>query len=155
MKIKNGYANRARISESQFGHIVRMFSFGLDITLVAALAGHNRSTTNRYLRGIREHIAGYCGSQSPSSGKIAVDKSCIGPSRIKGKRGSGAFGETAVFSVFWCSGSVYTEIVEGCINSTIQAIIRGQASLGSIIYSDGWRGYNVQDDIGYGRHLHN
>lgn len=151
--MKNRYANRARISERQFRQIVRLFALDLDATQVAALSGLNRNTINRYLRGIRECIAKYCESQSPFSGEIEVDESYFGAKRIKGKRGRGAFGKTAVFGVFKRNGHVYTEIVPDCRKATLQGIIRGRVTLDSIIYSDGWRGYNGLVDVGYGKHL--
>jgi transposase-like protein len=153
MAMKNRYANRARISEPQFRHIVRLFALDLDATQIAALTGHNRNTINRYLRGIRERIAEYCELQSPFSGEIEVDESYFGARRITGKRGRGAYGKTAVFGVFKRNGSVYTEIVPDCRKSTLQGIIRGRVTLDSVIYSDGWRGYNGLVDVGYGKHL--
>jgi len=153
MAMKNRYAIRARISEPQFRQIVRLFALDLDATQIAALAGLNRNTINRYLRGIRERIAEYCESQSPFSGEIEVDESYFGARRIKGKRGRGAFGKTAVFGVFKRNGCVYTEIVPDCRKTTLQGIIRGRVTLDSVIYSDGWRGYNGLVDVGYGRHL--
>jgi len=153
MAMKNRYAIRARISEHQFRQIVRLFALDLDATQIAALSGLNRNTINRYLRGIRERIAEYCEHQSPFAGEIEVDESYFGAKRIKGKRGRGAFGKTAVFGVFKRNGCVYTEIVPDCSKSTLQAIIRGRIALDSIIYSDGWRGYNGLVDVGYGKHL--
>jgi transposase-like protein len=151
--MKNRYAIRARISEHQFRQIVRLFALDLDATQIAALSGLNRNTINRYLRGIRERIAEYCESQSPFSGEIEVDESYFGARRIKGKRGRGAFGKTAVFGVFKRNGCVYTEIVPDCRKTTLQGIIRGRVTLDSVIYSDGWRGYNGLVDVGYGKHL--
>jgi transposase-like protein len=153
MAMKNRYANRARISERQFRQIVRLFALDLDATQITALSGLNRNTINRYLRGIRERIAEYCECQSPFAGEIEVDESYFGARRIKGKRGRGAFGKTAVFGVFKRNGSVYTEIVPDCSKSTLQGIIRGRVALDSVIYSDGWRGYNGLVDVGYGKHL--
>jgi transposase-like protein len=151
--MKNRYAFRSRISEPKFRQLVRLFSVDLDATQITALSGLNRNTVNRYLRGIRVRIAEYCESQSPFAGEIEVDESYFGPRRVKGRRGRGAFGKTAVFGVFKRNGHVYTEIVSDCRKATLQAIIRGRVELGSVIYSDGWRGYNGLVDVGYGKHL--
>ena len=151
--MKNRYSFRSRISEAKFRHLVKLFAVDLDATQIAALTGLNRSTVNRYLRGIRVRIAEYCEAQSPFSGEIEVDESYFGPRRVKGRRGRGAFGKTAVFGVFKRNGHVYTEIVPDCRKATLQAIIRGRVELGSVIYSDGWRGYNGLVDVGYGKHL--
>lgn len=117
------------------------------------MSGLNRNTVNRYLRGIREHIAAFCEASAPFAGEIEVDESFFGPRRIKGRRGRGAYGKTVVFGVFKCNGSVFTEIVPDCSKATLQGIIRGRVALDSVIYSDGWRGYNGLVDVGYGKHL--
>lgn len=153
MAMKNRYAIRSRISEAQFRQIVRLFALDLDATQITALTSLNRNTVNRYLQGIRQRIAEYCEAQSPFAGEIEVDESYFGAKRVKGKRGRGAFGKTAVFGVFKRNGHVYTEIVPDCRKSTLQGIIRGGVALGSVIYSDGWRGYNGLVDVGYGKHL--
>ena len=54
---------------------------------------------------------------------------------------------------FSATVNVYTEIVPNCSKATLQAVIRGKVELKSIIYSDGWRGYNGLVDVGYGKHL--
>lgn len=151
--MKNRYARRARISERQFRHLVRLFALDLDATQIAELSGLNRNTVNRYLRGIREPIAAYCEASAPFVGEIEVDESFFAARRVKGRRGRGAYGKTAVFGVFKRNGSVYTEIVPDCSRATLQAIIRGRVALDSVIYSDGWRGYNGLVDVGYGKHL--
>ncbi len=153
MAMKNRYAIRSRIREAQFRQIVRLFALDLDATQITALTALNRNTINRYLQGIRQRIADYCEAQSPFVGEVEVDESYFGAKRIKGKRGRGAFGKTAVFGVFKRNGHVYTEIVPDCRKSTLQSIIRGHVALGSVIYSDGWRGYNGLVDMGYGKHL--
>lgn len=153
MAMKNRYAIRSRISEAKFRQIVRLFALDLEATQITVLTGLNRNTINRYLRGIRQRIAEYCEAQSPFSGEVEVDESYFGAKRIKGKRGRGALGKTPVFGLFKRNGHVYTEIIPDCRKNTLQAIIRGRVELGSIVYSDGWRGYNGLVDVGYGKHL--
>jgi transposase-like protein len=151
--MKNKYAKRAHISERKFQQIVRLFSADLDASQIAELTGLNRNTVNRYLSKIRQRLVEYCDVQSPFSGEVEVDESFFGARRIKGKRGRGAFGKTIVFGIFQRNGYVYTEIVPNCSKATLQAVIRGKVELKSIIYSDGWRGYNGLVDVGYGKHL--
>ena len=153
MALKNKYANRSKISEAKFRELVRLFALNLEATQIAELTGLNRNTVNRVLRAIRERLAEFCEQQSPFSGEIEVDESFFGARRIKGKRGRGAYGKTIVFGVFKRNGKVYTEIVPDCSKTTLQAIIRGKVEPESIIYSDGWRGYNGLVDVGYGKHL--
>jgi hypothetical protein len=97
MAMKNRYAIRARISEHQFRHIVRLFALDLDATQIAALSGFNRNTINRYLRGIRERVAEYCEHQSPFAGEIEVDESYFGARRMV--RGSGGVVVTRSFAI--------------------------------------------------------
>ena len=153
MTMKNKYAKRARISERKFQQLVRLFSADLDASQIARLTGLNRNTVNRYLTKIRQRLVEYCKAQSPFSGEVEVDESFFGARRIKGKRGRGAYGKTIVFGIFQRNGHVYTEIVPDCSKATLQAVIRGKVELKSIIYSDGWRGYNGLVDVGYGKHL--
>jgi transposase len=151
--MKNKYVKRAPISERKFQQIVRLFSADLDASQIAELTGLNRNTVNRYLSKIRQHLVEYCDVHSPFSGEVEVDESFFGARRIKGKRGRGAFGKTIVFGIFQRNGYVYTEIVPNCSKATLKAVIRGKVELKSIIYSDGWRGYNGLVDVGYGKHL--
>ena len=153
MTMKNKYAKRAHISERKFQQLVRLFSADLDASQIARLTGLNRNTVNRYLTKIRQRLVEYCSAQSPFSGEVEVDESFFGARRIKGKRGRGAYGKTIVFGIFQRNGHVYTEIVPNCSKATLQAVIRGKVELESIIYSDGWRGYNGLVDVGYGKHL--
>jgi len=153
MTMKNKYVWRSRISEAQFRQIVRLFAVDLDASQIARLTGLSRNAINRYLKAIRQRLVEYCDAQSPFSGEVEVDESFFGARRIKGKRGRGAYGKTIVFGLFRRNGHVYTEIVPNCSKSTLQAVIRGKVELSSIIYSDGWRGYNGLVDVGYGKHL--
>ena len=153
MTRKNRYANRARISTWQLRQLVRYFVLDLTASPMALLTGLNRNTVNRYVRSLRERIAEFCETQSPFGGEVEVDESYFGARRIKGKRGRGAYGKTIVFGIFQRNGHVYTELVTDCRKPTLQGIIRGKVALDSVIYSDGWRGYNGLVDVGYGKHL--
>jgi len=70
-----------------------------------------------------------------------------------GEKGRGAGGKTIVFGILEWQGKVYTEIVPDASKKPLQAVIRGQVALESIIHSDGWRGYNGLVDMGYQKHL--
>ena len=98
-------------------------------------------------------MAAICENQSPFSGEVEVDESWFGARRVKGKRGRGAYGKTIVFGIYKRNGKVYTEIVPDCSKRTLQALIRGKVTVASVIYSDGWRGYNGLVDMGYMKHL--
>ena len=151
--MKNKYAKSSHISERKFQQLVRLFAAGLEASQIARLTNLNRNTINRYLKKIRQRLVEYCDAQSPFSGEVEVDESFFGARRVKGKRGRGAYGKTIVFGIFQRNGHVYTEVVPNCSKATLQAVIRGKVELESIIYSDGWRGYNGLVDVGYGKHL--
>jgi len=55
--------------------------------------------------------------------------------------------------VFERDGRVYTEIAPDCKRFTLQAVILGKVSHKSLIYSDGWRGYNGLVDVRYSKHF--
>ena len=150
--MKNKYVSRSRISESKFRTLVRCFSADLTALQTAELTGLNRNTVNRFYRGLRERIYAACEAQRPMLGVVEVDESYFGPRRVKGKRGRGAYGKTAVFGIFERAGQVYTEVVSDCSKATLQGIIRGRVDPASVVNSDGWRGYNGLVDLGYGHY---
>jgi len=153
MQVKNKYCYRSRISEKKFREIVKLFAVDLTAVQMSELVGLNRNTINRYLHLFRERIVELCRVDSPFSGEVEVDESYFGARRIKGKRGRGAYGKTIVFGLLKREGKVYTEIVPDCQRVTLQGIIRGHVDPESVIYSDGWRGYNGLVDIGYDKHF--
>ena len=153
MTMSNKYAKRAKISETKFRYILKLFSLDLNAKQISELTRLNRNTINRYLKEIRMRLAEICKEQSPFSGEIEIDESYFGARRIKGQRGRGARGKTIVFGIFKRNGKVYTEIVPNCKRKTLQAVIRGRVSLDSVIHSDGWRGYHGLVDLGYKKHF--
>jgi len=58
-----------------------------------------------------------------------------------------------VFGIFEREGRVYIEVVPDCKEITLQALIKAKVSIESVIYSDGWRGYNGLVDVGYSKHF--
>ena len=152
--MKNKYIWCSRISEHQFRKIVRLFSVDLDAFLIARLTGLSRNAINRYLKATRQRLVDYCDDQSPFSSEVEVNESFFGPRRIKGKRGRGDVWKTIFFGIFQRNGSAYIEIVPKCSKATLQVVILGRVQLESVIYPNGWRGYNGLVDVGYGKHLH-
>lgn len=153
MKQKNRYIVGARITEGVFREFLRLFALDLEAVKIAKITGLNRNTVNRYARLVRERMVEDCERQSPFAGEVEVDESYFGPRRVRGKRGRGAGGKTIVFGIFKRNGKVYTEIVPDVKKRSLQAIIRGRVDVGSIIHSDGWRGYDGLVDVGYEKHF--
>jgi transposase-like protein len=153
MTNKNKYAKHSHIPEYQIRQIVRLVSVDLEATHIAKLTGLNRNTINRYLKGIWQHLVEYCDVKSPFSCEIEVDESFFEERFTKGKRGRGSFGKTIVFGIFQRNGHVHTEIVPDYKKSTLQRAVRERVDFESIIYFDGWRGYNGLVDVGFGIYL--
>ena len=110
--------------------------------------------SNKYLSAIRLRILELSQLQSaPLVGQIEVDESYFGARRVRGKRGCGALGKTIVFGLLKRGDKIYTEIVSDCSAARLQSIIRGKASIDSVIHSDGWKGYNGIVDFGYKKHF--
>jgi len=151
--MKNKYVKRSRISETKFREIVKLFSLDLEAEQTAQIVNLSRNTINKYYKAFRQRIVKLCEEDSPFAGEIEVDESYFGAKRVKGKRGRGARGKTIVFGLLKRDGKVYTEIVPDTQKATLQAIIRGKVSIESVIYSDGWRGYNGLVDVGYDKHF--
>jgi transposase-like protein len=143
---------RARISRAKFRHLLKLFALDLTATQIAVLTGLNRNTVNRYLRLIRQAIAGHCQRESPFSGEVELDESYFGARRVRGKRGRGASGKTIVFGIYKRNGRVYTEIVPDCKKASLQAIIRGKVELAATIHTDGFRSYDGIVHMGYRKH---
>ena len=151
---KNKYYKRSRIRESKFREIIKYFVADLTAEQIATFTGLNRNTINKVIDLIRHRILDISKLQSaPLKGQIEVDESYFGAKRVKGRRGRGAKGKTIVFGLLKRGDKVITEIVPDCSASTLQKVIRGKTSIDSIIYSDGWRGYNGLVDFGFKKHF--
>jgi len=151
--VKNRYIFHAHISERKFRRILRLFSLDLNAIQIADFTRISRNSINRYLHLLRERMAQLCERAVPMRGEIEVDESYFGARRVKGKRGRGAFGKTAVFGIYKRNGQVHAQIVPDCCKATLQATIRGRVSADSTLYSDGRGGYDGSADMGYRRQL--
>lgn len=150
--MKNKYIIRSRISEKKFREIVKLFCMDLEAEKISKITKVSRTSINKYVHRIRILIAKYCEEESPLSGEVELDESYFGPKRVRGKRGRGAGGKTIVFGLLKREGKVYTEIIPDAKKDTLQDIIRKKIDGGSIVHTDGWRGYNGLVDLGYKKH---
>ena len=148
----------SKLSEYKVKKIIQYFCIDIDATKTAQLLNLNRNTINRWYSIFRQAIYDYQTEQKNQLyGSIEVDESYFGAKRRRGyhgklKRGRGTL-KQPVFGIFERDGRVYTEIVPDCTAKSLQAIILGRVSLESVIYSDGWRGYNGLVDVGYAKHF--
>jgi transposase-like protein len=148
----NCYFRRSRISARKFRLLLRLFCLDMEATKIAQLTRLNRNSVNLYLRHFRERIAELCEAESPLRGQVEIDESYFGGRRVRGKRGRGAFKKVPVFGLLKRQGKVYTQIVPNCSRPVLTAILKGKVALGSVIYSDGWKGYSGLVDLGYKKH---
>ncbi len=153
MNNKNRYYFRSRISEAKFRQIVKYFALDLTATQCACLSGVSVRRVNDIYLKIRQRIKEFCEYQSPLQGELEADESYFGPCRVRGRRGRGAGKKTIVFGLLKRGDCVYTEIVPDASKATLMAIIRGKASVDSVVHTDGWRGYDGLVDFGFDKHL--
>jgi len=148
---------RAKISQYQIKKIIKHFCVDIEASKAAYLIGINRNTVNRYYNLFRKVIYQQRSKELKQliKGEVELDESYFGPTWIKGlatKRGRGTHRQP-VFGIFERKGKVYTEIVPDCRRDTLRAVILGKIHPNSVIYSDGWRGYDGLVDVGYDRHF--
>jgi transposase-like protein len=153
MKASNKYYKAAKIGEAKFRQIIRCFSEDLTASSTSRMTGVSVRSVNDIFLKIRRRLAVISEAQSPLDGKVEMDESYFGPTRVRGKRGRGAGQKTIVFGILKRGENVYTRIIPNAAKSTLRKVIRGRVSLSSVIHSDGWIGYDGLVDVGYAKHL--
>ena len=150
--------SQAKISKRLIHKILGCFCLDIDATRTAKLVGVNRKTVNRIFMYCRLAIFWYRSKRRREmvGGEVEVDESYHGAKRKRGfhgklKRGRGTH-KQPVFGIFERAGEVFTELIPDCKKKTLQKLILGRISRESVIYSDGWRGYNGLVDVGYDKH---
>ena len=148
---------KAKLSSYKIKKIINCFCLDLNATQTSKLLKLNRKTSNEYYMTFRCAIALYQHDEFEKFvGMVELDESYFGARRIRGfrgklKRGRGTM-KQPVFGIFERNGRVYTEIVPDCKKRTLQPVILGKVSKETVIYSDGWRGYNGLVSVGYDKH---
>ncbi|MCH6585392.1 MAG: IS1595 family transposase, partial [Proteobacteria bacterium] len=137
---------KSRLSRAKQHKLIEHFVAGTTARCAADLLSVNRKTAAYYYHRLRAIIVMKLreGTREFISGEIEVDESYFGGAR-KGKRGRGASGKVPVFGLLKRGGKVYTKIIPDAKASTLMPIIQEKVIPDSIVYSDGWRGYNVLD----------
>ncbi len=88
----------------------------------------------------------------PFADEVEIDESYLGARRVRGKRGSGAGGNTPVIGLLKRGGKAFTEIVENCSKQALMPIIHGQVLSEATAYTDGWKSYDGLFLGGYKHH---
>ena len=141
-----GVMRKSRLSKFKQDHLIEHFVAGTTARTAASLCGVNRKTAAFYFLRLREIIAIELEAENEAmfGGEIEVDESYFG-GRRKGKRGRGAAGKIPVFGLLKRGGKVYTKVISDASSATLMPIIERKVVPDSIVYSDGWKGYNVLD----------
>ena len=135
---------KSRLSRYKQDRLMEHFVSGSTARMAADLVNVNKTTAAYYFHRLREIIALEIDNASFLSGEFEVDESYFGGSR-KGKRGRGAAGKVPVFVILKRGGTVYTQVIPDAKSRTLLPIIRDKIQPDSIVYSDGWWGYNALD----------
>jgi transposase len=139
---KNKYLKNARISDTQFRHVLREFCFDSTAAETALRAGVNRKTINRIFHLMRRRIVVLCEKESKFSGEVEIDESYFGARRVRGKRGRGAKGKIPVIGLLKRNGTVYARPIKNCTRAQLMPVIKGKVLEGSTIHTDGWTSYD-------------
>ena len=121
------YFFRAKISDSKFRTVLRLFYLDIEAKKVAEFTGLNRGCINNIYNKLIERIATLCETESPFEREIELDESYFGARRVRGIRGRGAKGKISVFGMLKRGDRVYTQIVKNCSVSELIPIIKGKA----------------------------
>jgi len=133
---------KSRLSREKQQRLIEHFVAGTTARCSANLIGVNFKTAAYYFHRLREIITLEIENESLLSGEFEVDESYFGGVR-KGKRGRGAAGKVPVFGILKRGGKVYTQVIPDARGQTLMPIIRKKVQPDSIVYSDGWLGYNA------------
>ena len=133
--MKNRYCKSSKLSEAKFRLVMKCFALDLTATQTAELVSISRNSINLLF-----------------SGEFEADESYFGATRVRGKRGRGAGKKKVVFGLLKRNGNVYVQVVPNAKAVTLQAIILGRADIESVIYTDGWAGYDGLVALGYEKH---
>lgn len=149
--------NRAKISQYEVKKIIKHFCVDITASKTAILVGLNRKTINHWYKIFRLAIYAYQMQEFKKMfGEVELDECYFGAKRVRGfrgklKRGRGTL-KQPVFGILKRDGRVYTEIIPNCKKPILQAIIKGKIDSSTVIYTDGWRGYDGLVDVGYDKH---
>lgn len=149
---------QAKISTYKIGKIISHFCVDITASKTAVLLDMNRNTINHWYGIFRKAIYAHQMNECKKIfGEAELDESYFGARRKRGfhgklKRGRGTL-KQPVFGILKRNGRVYTEVIPNCKRATLLPIIRGKVDPSTVIYSDGWRGYDGLVDVGYDKHF--
>jgi transposase-like protein len=143
--VKNKYLKHARISEREFRSILELFCADVEALKASRLAKVNKNTTHRIYGLLRRRVVELANAEAaPFAGCVEVDESYFGPRRVRGIRGRGAARKIPVVGLLKRGGRVICSPLPNCSKAELLKMIKGHVSPvnESIIFTDGWRGYD-------------
>lgn len=134
---------RTKLGVRKAYRLIEYFVAETTARTAADLLGINKATAALFYRKLRGVIAKKIKAEMPE-GEVEVDESYFGGIR-KGKRGRGAAGKVPVFGILKRAGKVYTLPIANLKADTLIPIIKEKVVPDSIVYTDGFRSYDVLD----------
>lgn len=138
------YVRRSRLGKRTRDRLIEHFVGGTTARAASELVGVHRNTAASFYTRLRKVIAEETEKTSPVCGEIEVDESYFGGVR-KGKRGRGAAGKIPVFGLLKRGGRVYTVMLPNLRSDTLMPIMERMIVPDSIVYTDGFAGYDALD----------
>ena len=135
---------KSRLSWYKQSRLIEHFVSGSTARTAAKIVHVNKTTSAFYFHRLREVIYQESLENIPFDGEIEVDESYFGGVR-KGRRGRGAAGKVPVFGILKRGGKVYTQVIPDAKGRTLMPIMQSKIRPDSIVYTDGWKGYNILD----------
>jgi len=148
----------SKLSRYRLFKLMECFCLDIEASKAAVLLRLNRNTVNRHYTLFRRLISRHQLAQLRRFvGVVEADESYFGPARLRGrpggrKRGRGTWRQP-VFGIYERQGRVYTEIVPDCSARALHPILRGKVDPQSVLFTDGWPGYDGLVDVGYDKHV--
>jgi len=135
---------KCRLNSAKQAKLLEHFVAGTTARGGADLIRVNCNPVAYYFKCLREIIVYQLDQELHEvfSGEIDVDGSYFGGT-LKGKRGRGSASKVPVFGLLKCGDKVYAKLIADTGGQTFMPIIEHKVIPDSIVYSDGWRSYNV------------
>ncbi|MCT8547448.1 IS1595 family transposase [Glaesserella parasuis] len=127
-------------------NLLEFFVLEVTVRSAANLLEINDNSAALFYRKIREVISYNLALEADevSDGQIELDESYFGGHR-KGKRGRGAAGKVAVFSILKRQGKVFTVVVNDTKIRTLMPVIARKIKPDSWVYTDTYHSYDALD----------
>ncbi len=128
--------------------LIELFVAGSAARTDVSLVGVNKTTASWYFLRLRLLIYEHSDEAGFFEGEVELDERYFGGQR-KGKQNRGAAGKVPVFGLLKHRGKVYAVVIPKAKVTTLLPIIREKVKPDSIVYTDGFKGYNALDLSGF------